>query len=250
MARGPAADLHRPAGNHKQLTKEYAVAQGLAWSRTGTEIWFTAAEHGADLQLYGVSLSGKQREILTAGQRNRLMDVAADGRVLLSNEQDRPEVTGIDPATGKERRRLEWFNGSHLTDILPDGKALLLVEAGGPAGPLYLVVYRKLDGSAPEELGLGTTPKFSPDGTTAAAPVLTRPPEVALHPIGTGESRRLPVGDIVNLDYVAWFPDGKHLLLEGAAEGQPLRTYKMDLAGGKPQPLGPPDFEGIAVAKY
>jgi len=70
-----------------------------------------------------------------------------------------------------------------------------------------------------------------------------------LHPIGTGESRRLPVGDIVSLAHGAWFPDGKHLLLAGAAEGQPLRTYVMDLEGGKPQPLGPADFRGTAVAK-
>jgi Tol biopolymer transport system component len=48
---------------------------------------------------------------------------------------------------------------------------------------------------------------------------------------------------------LAWFPDGKHLLLEGAAEGQALRTYQMDLEGGKPQLLGPADFTGVAVAR-
>jgi Tol biopolymer transport system component len=98
-------------------------------------------------------------------------------------------------------------------------------------------------------LGPGARPEFSPDGATAAAPVLSRPPLVALHPIGAGESRRLSVGDIVSLRQLAWFPDGKHLLLIGATEGQPLRTYEMDLEGGKPQPLGPPDFTGDVVAK-
>jgi hypothetical protein len=33
------------AGNHKLLTKEYGGIQGLAWSRTGTEIWDVSA-HG------------------------------------------------------------------------------------------------------------------------------------------------------------------------------------------------------------
>jgi hypothetical protein len=28
-----------------------------------------------------------------------------------------------------------------------------------------------------------------------------------------------------------------------------LRSYEMDLEGGKPQPLGPPDFIGSAIAK-
>ena len=236
------------AGNHKQLTREFSTTQGLAWLRTGTEIWFTAAD-GTNLHLHGVSLSGKLREILTTQQRMRLLDIGVDGHVLLSTEEYREEITAIDPATGKERRGLEWFNGSGRPVISPDGKAILFTEWGGPAGPLYLVVYRKLDGSAPVALGPGARPEFSPDGTTAAAPVLSRPPLVALHPIGAGESRRLSVGDIVSLRQLAWFPDGKHLLLIGATEGQPLRTYEMDLEGGKPQPLGPSDFTGDVVAK-
>ncbi len=236
------------AANHKQLTKEFSTVQGLAWSRNGKEIWFTAAD-STDRQLLGVTLSGKQRPILTTPQGTRLLDIAADGRVLFSNEQQQTEIAGIDPATGKERRGLEWFNGSTAVDILPDGKAIVFNEWSGPAGPLYLVIYRKLDGSAPVALGAGAHPKFSADGTTAAAVLLSRPPQVGLNPIGTGESRRLPVGEIVSLKDMAWFPDGKHLLLTGAMEGQPLRTYEMDLEGGKPQALGPADFTGVAVAQ-
>jgi Tol biopolymer transport system component len=67
--------------------------------------------------------------------------------------------------------------------------------------------------------------------------------------VGTGQSRRLSPGDLTNLrPSLAWFPDGKHLLLIGAPEGQPLRTYVMDIEGGKTQALGPAGFFGIAVA--
>jgi len=235
-------------GKCKQLSREYATLQGLAWSRNGKEIWFTASD-STDRQLYGVSLGGKQREIFTTPQGTRILDIAADGRVLVSSEQHRTEITGSDPVTGKERRGLEWFDGSMLGDISSDGKAIVFLEWGGPAGPLYLAVYRKLDGSAPVALGPGGAPRFSPDGTTVATKILTRPPQVGLNPIGTGESRRLLVGDITSLGNVIWFPDGKHLLLTGATEGQPLRSYEMDLEGGKPQPLGPPDFVGSAIAK-
>lgn len=235
------------AGNRKQLTREYATLQGLAWSRNGSEIWFTASD-STDRQIFGVSLSGKQRDILTTPLGTRILDIAADGRVLLASEQHRADITGIDPATGKERRGLEWFDGSMVGDILPDGKAFVFLEWGGPAGPLYLTVYRKLDGSAPVALGPGAVPRFSPDGTMVATRIVTRPPQVGLNPIGTGESRRLPVGDITSLGNVMWFPDGKHLLLTGATEGKPMRSYEMDLEGGKPQPLGPPDFIGSAVA--
>ncbi|HWY59660.1 MAG TPA: protein kinase [Terriglobales bacterium] len=235
-------------GDRKQLTREYATLQGLAWSRNGKEIWFTASD-STDRQLYGVSLGGKQREILTTPQGTRILDVAADGRVLVSSEQHRTEITGIDPVTGRERHGLEWFDGSMLGDISPDGKAIVFLEWGGPAGPLYLTVYRKLDGSPPVALGPGGTPRFSPDGTTVATKIVTRPPQVGLNPIGTGESRRLPVGDITSLGNVIWFPDGKHLLLTGATEGQSFRSYEMDLEGGKPRSLGPPDFIGGAIAK-
>jgi eukaryotic-like serine/threonine-protein kinase len=143
------------AGNRKQLTREFGTVQGLAWSRDGKEIWFTAADSTTDRQILGVSLAGKLRPILTTPQGSRLMDIAADGRVLLTDERQQTEITAVDPATGKERRGLEWFDGSVMGDVLPDGKAITFLEWGGPAGPLYLVAYRKLDGSAPVALRTG-----------------------------------------------------------------------------------------------
>ena len=235
-------------GHHKQLTGEYPTLQGMAWSRTGKEVWYTASEASTDRVLYGVNLAGKEREILAAPYGMRIMDIGADGRVLVSSQDERSEIYGIDPATKKERSGLEWFNGSGLGDITPDGKAIVLSEWGGPAGPLYLVAYRKLDGSAPTQLGEGSTPKFSPDELAVAAPLLSMPPKVVVHPIGIGQSRRIALGDLLQLASVAWFPDGKHLLLHGAGEGQPLHTYELDLESDKLQPVGPADFVGVAVA--
>ena len=235
-------------GKHKQLTEEFSTLQGLMWARGGSEIWFTAASATTTRDLFGVNRSGKQRSILTLPEGARLLDIAADGRVLLCVERQQTEITAFDPATGKELRGLEWFDGSGLSDIAPDGKAIAFLEWGGPAGALYLQVYRKLDGFAPVSLGPGATPKFSPDGNWVAGGLLTRPPQVALNPVGTGESRRLPLGQIATLRNVSWFPDGKHLLLEGAAQGEALRAYEMDLDGGKPQAVGPADFLGAGVS--
>jgi eukaryotic-like serine/threonine-protein kinase len=63
-------------GNRKQLTQEFGSIQGLAWSRPGEEIWFTAADSTTDRQLFGVSLAGKQRAILKTPQSTRLLDIA------------------------------------------------------------------------------------------------------------------------------------------------------------------------------
>ena len=77
-------------GNHKQLTNEYATIQGIAWSRTGKEIWYTASAEGTDRQLLGVDLLGKQRRILTTPTGMRLLDIAQDGRVLITQKASRP----------------------------------------------------------------------------------------------------------------------------------------------------------------
>src|SRR5260370_35962091 len=90
---------------------------------------------------------------LTTPQNTRLLDIAADGRVLVSNELQKTEVVGIDPATRKERRGLEWFDASQMGDILPDGRAIAFLEWGGPAGPWYLGVYRKLGGTCTWAIG-------------------------------------------------------------------------------------------------
>ena len=236
-------------GKYQRLTSEYSGARGLAWSRSGNEVWFTAGIHNTEFQLLGVSLSGKTREILNTPGRVRLLDIAPDGRVLLAREDTRTEMTAIDRATGKERKGLEWFNGSGSPRISPDGQAIVFHEWSGPAGPYYLVGYRKLDGSAPTELGAGADPSFSPDGTIVSADVFTRPPQIVLLPLGAGESRRLSLGDIVSLNQSDWFPDGKRLLLSAATEGQALRTYELSIADQKLRTLGPANFAGCCVSR-
>lgn len=62
--------------------------------------------------MQGVSLGGKQREILAVPSGMLLLDIASDGRVLLATEERRGDINRIDPATGKERKGMEWFDGS------------------------------------------------------------------------------------------------------------------------------------------
>jgi Tol biopolymer transport system component len=236
------------SGKHTQLTTEYDGIQGLAWHPKGKEIWYSAGTDTADMQLYAVTLAGNVRQIMSSPQRTHLLDLASDGRVLFSNEQYLTEITALDPATRKERHGLEWFNGSGLQDISPDGKAVLSMEWGGPAGSLYLVVYRKTDGSPPEALGPGALPHFSPDGRLVAAPILSHPPQVSVVPLGAGEGRKMSLGDLTVAEGVIWFPDNKHVLVRGATPGQPLQSYVMDIEGGKPQQIGPVGFQGLAIA--
>ncbi len=237
------------SGRHKQLTPEFESLQGIAWAPgSNNDIWFTEANSGQARQLLGVDLSGKVREIFHSPDGMTLFDVASNGRVLLASDYSRQEITTVDIATGKAHHGLEWFDGSADPTVSPDGKAILYFEYGGPAGNLYQSVYRKLDGSAPVDLGPGGTSEFSPDGKTVASELLSRPPQIALYPIGAGESRTLSLGGIVTTTDLHWFPDGKRLLIVGAVENETLRSYEMDINGGAPKPAGPPGWLGKAFS--
>jgi hypothetical protein len=222
--------------------------QGLVWSKTGKQIWYSAAETTTDRSLFGVTLSGKVRKVTTAPAGMRVLDTAADGRMLIASDEMRSEIGGIDPATKKDRKGLEWFDGTGLSDVRPDGTAFVGFEWGGPAGPLYMTIYRKLSESAPTHLGDGAGAKLSPDGTIVASEVFARPPYIALYPLGTGESRKVSLQGLTGFSSLAWFPDGKRLLVVAAKEGEGLRNYVIDIDGDKPEPLGPPGFLGFAVA--
>jgi len=155
-------------------------------------------------------------------------------------------VSTQDPE-GKQHDHLESFNGSISTDVSPDGKVVLMEEFGGAADTLYLVVYRKTDGSPPIVLGKGATPKLSPDGKTVAALLYTSPPQVALYPIGIGETRTLPLTGLATARALGWL-NATHLLVGGAQAGQGMRGWILDLDTGKLAPWGLGRFIPTAIA--
>lgn len=57
-----------------------------------------------------------------------------------------------------------------------------------------------------------------------------------LLPIGAGEAKTL-TDDQIFWQRAIWFPDGKRILLNGAEQGQSVRSYVLDLEGGKPRPV-------------
>jgi len=241
-------------GKMRKLTEEQESINGLAWAPGGDELWYAAAMSGVSDVLCGVRVSGgagpgRVRKILSMPAGISLMDVAASGRVLLATQQSDFRISATDGATGKEIPHMELYNGSVLTDISPDGKAILFTEVGGSVGPLYEVVYRKTDGSPPLVLGAGSSPALSPDGASVAAILLTSPAQIVIYPVGAGENRTLPMGNIDAGRAMSWFPDGKRLAVLGSEQGKARRTYVMDVDSGKMEPLGPEHFQSIAVAK-
>jgi eukaryotic-like serine/threonine-protein kinase len=235
-------------GQKRTLSKEFASVQGLAWSPTGSEVWFTAAAAGISRSLWGVALSGRQRAIARVPGDLRLQDVTPTGRVLLTRGDPRYWIRWLEPGRTRERD-LSWFGWSSPADLSPDGKTMVFLEAGEPTGANYAVCLRRA-GGPPVRLGEGNAGALSPDGKWVISKLPKAGAPIVLLPTGTGEPREIrSEGLSVNLgsrSWSAWLPDGNRLVLAGREGKHGLdRLFIQDLDTGKPRPISP---EGVGGA--
>ena len=208
--------------------------QRLVWSRDGKQIW--GARAGT---LFAQSLDG-QRQVLSSSVGGLvLMDISADGRLLLGSETSRRELVAKHPESTQEVN-LSWFDWSAPRALSADGRTVLFEEQnrGTQAGyPMYL---RGTDGSPPLRLGDGLGLALSPNGRWALA--LTDPfgePRLTLHPTGPGQPRELDVGDFQPQPWASWLPDGSGALLSGSLAEGGARLFFHDLESGAPKPVTP-----------
>jgi hypothetical protein len=246
--RGFVTLVSREAGAPpRRLTREWASANGLAWVPGGKELWFTAADVGANCALRAVSLSGDERLLLRSAGRLELQDVRGDGQALLTDGKFRIGMMHHDRRRGGDRD-LSWLDVSVVADLSADGLTLLFSEQGSGGGTHGYALYgRKSDGSAAVRLGEGLAGALSPDGRWATSVMLGSPPHLVLWPTGAGPSRTLEHGGLTDLTAVNWLPDGRHLLFSASLPGRSGRLHVQDVEGGAPQPVS---AEGVRVPFY
>jgi eukaryotic-like serine/threonine-protein kinase len=243
--RGSVAILDR-TGKKKILSTDWESVQGISWSPSAEEIWFTAAKAGDNRALYAVTLSGRQRLVATTPSGLTLQDISRDGRVLVTESNTRLGFLGLLPGETKERdlSGLEW---SYNPLLSADGKTAVFSEQGEAGGPGYSVYLRKLDGSSPVRLGEGNPLALSPDGKWVLTCLMrSTPTQIVLLPTGAGEPRPFPKDEIEHFSgpFGAFFPDGKRILFVGHEPGRPPRVFIQDLAGGAAKPVTP---EGVVA---
>ncbi len=231
------------SGQKRTLSTGWSDIRGLAWSPDGREIWFTATRAGIELNLWSVTPDGHERQVYRAPGNLRLQDSAPDGRILLTVGRSKPSLIGLAPGETKERD-LSWLDWGWATDLAADGKTFLFGEQGDGAGPEYAVYVRGTDGSAPTLLGKGAAVALSPDGRSALVLNLTLPMHFALLPTGAGEARPLPHGTLAQLQWGAFFSDGKRIAFAGSEPGKATRLWVQDLGGGDPKPIS---AEGVTA---
>jgi hypothetical protein len=230
-------------GRYAALTDVWRSARGLAWSPSGDEVWFTAGGWWADRALRAVDLRGRQRVVLAAPSSLTLWDIARDGRVLFTRDDENRGLMGVPPGETSERD-LSLYDSSGLASLSADGRQLLFADRFG----LYL---RSADASSPP-LDLGFAEAFaddlSPDGNTVIVTTAT-PSRLVLVPRSAGDPRELPTYGIGAYSGALWFPDGRRILFNGAMPEKDARPYVQDIDGGPPREFAEPGTKAAAISR-
>ena len=231
-------------GHEKKLASGFVSIEGLQWSPSGDEIWFTATRSGSATQLRGVTLAGKERNITNVPGGMWLEDLR-NGAALMITHQQRIGIRGLPPG-GKEEVELGWFGWSIVRDMTPDGKKILFEEEGEGGGPNYTVFLRDTDGSPPVRIGEGLSGAISRDGKWAITKSAKGGP-LMLVPTGTGETRAL-THDNISYGGVRFLSDGKHLIATGIEPNHGIRSFMIELDSGDSKPITPEGTVGILLS--
>ena len=219
-------------GRVTTLTGLWSSAAGLAWSRSGKEIWFSASRQGATRAVYAVSRTGSLRKISNAPFSLRLFDLSRDGRALVALDDVRMYMAA-QLAGDEAARDVSNLDSSHVDGITRDGRILLFTEASEAVGVHYAAYTFDRQSGRAVRFASGRGLALSPDGKSA----LTIDPEdrsfLTLTSLATGISRKIPGGGF-EYQWAKFLPDGNTLLVGGAYPLEPLSISKQSLTGGTP----------------
>lgn len=211
---------------------------GLAWSPNDDEVWIAGERAGLGRDILGFDMAGARRLVLSSPGQLSLCDVRPDGSILLSHDNWRREVYAARHGEVAQKN-LAWYDWPMLTALSPDGSEILIEEQrahseGIGGSPFFL---RPVDGGPAVQMGNGRARGISPDGKWIAAETGAAG-HLELIPTGVGESKlvKLPCAQAM---WWEWFPDGKRLLILGAAADHSRVSVAVPIDGSEPTPVGP-----------
>ena len=231
-------------GNERKLSTGWTSIEGIIWSASSDEVWFSASDAGASDNLRGVTLDGKVRTIANVPGGMWTEDFR-DGVVLVVSQQQRVGISGAPPGS-KDEHELGWLGWSTDMSISNDGKKVLFTEEADGGGPNYTAFVRDTDGSPPVRISDGQGMAISPDNRW----VVTQPAKggpLSVVPVGAGQARQL-THDSITYAAAGFMPDGKHLLAWGIEPGHGGRDYLIDINTGESKPITPEGTAGGPVS--
>ena len=232
------------------LSPEYWGEEGIAWSRDSGTVYFSPANSVAQFDVMAVNVTGasRLRQAMALPGVGYLLDLATDGRALMSRGDAKYVIQALVPGE-KVERTFEWLDYSLSPYLSGDGKQIIFTDLSASAGVDYSVARRDIATDRVARLGPGAAIGLSPDGRWAVA-VISSSQQVVLYPTGSGDARKLP-GPKMSLnirDVVDWFADGKRMLFCGREASAPSRCYVQSIDGGDPKVVTPDDVTDAILA--
>lgn len=235
---GGAVKLFTSGAGVTTLASDWFSVAGLAWYPSGKEVWFTAARRGNLRSVWASDLTGRLRPVAQAPGTVTIRDISRDGRVLMTRDMRRLEISGRVAGEGEERT-MSWLDWSRVQEISADGSLLLFDESGEGTG-LRPVTYlhRTIDGST-TRIGEGRAIGIAPDLRSVVTLDNESRTRFQRVPLSGGTPRELPASGL-EYQWARLFPDGQRLLALASEHGRALRLYVQRLeGGGKPLAITP-----------
>jgi len=227
-------------GHARTISGGWPSANGLAWNKDGQELWFSASRTGGAQAIWAVNPSSRLRLVFQAPGSLRLEDISPEGRVLVTELDQRVEMAGRVGNDAAEKD-LSWFDFSSPEDFSADGNLILFDEAGQGGGPNWTVYLHRVSDNATLRLAEGHALALAPDGRSALVLNVKDRRRLLVVPVGEGTKREL-FGDGIEYRWARFFPDGKKLLVGGNQPGGKLTLFVQSTQGGKAQPLAPQTY--------
>jgi hypothetical protein len=206
------------------LSRNYVECQGLAWSPSGTEVWFTAGD-GIQDTLRAAPLNRAEYEVYRSTGNMRLEDIAGDGTVLFSLDESRRDISLL-LESGQIRRNLSWFGEAQPAGLSDDGQLLAFSDTRATPSQEMLVLVRQTDGSPPKILGDGLAQDLSSDRKTVLA---QQEAGLVLLPVGAGKPRAVPAAGL-DVQDARLFRDGKRVVAAARPiDGRDYRVFVLEI---------------------
>jgi hypothetical protein len=235
------------SGHQETISATWEGVRGLAWAPGGDEVWYSAASAGTQYELWASAPGRKERRIFSAPTGVLLNDIAKDGRALVVQYEREIRVDGVFEGDAMPRD-LSWLNSSFAWDISDDGRTVLLTHFGQGSGANYDVYVRGAHDAQATRVGEGQGQEFSPDGKSVLAVIHGPPSRVVIYPIGTGEAKTVPTGNVL-VTIARWLQDANRLMVIGTEPSRGVRAYVVG-DGSPPRAITPErvTFNGDQIA--